>query len=186
MCVQCTGNCIHFRLRNGYSCEIVDVWETWNVSIGGEGLELPTFGLMPNALTIWVIELVQIAVKNIQTRAQQTCSLLVVSVEDSRFIELATIKIIVTTFQVLVAYIGPVYMWGPHLGMAFSADTSAHLGARPSTDTMVNIRTSGLPTFTGYQCLRIFCLLNGAIKITATIARHSQCLIPHAWCDWIQ
>ena len=39
---------------NGCSCESVKVFETENVSTWG-GLEPPTFGFMPNALTYWVI-----------------------------------------------------------------------------------------------------------------------------------
>ena len=44
----------HFRHTNGCSCECVKAFETENASIW-EGLEPPTFGFMPNALTIWVI-----------------------------------------------------------------------------------------------------------------------------------
>ena len=39
---------------NGCSCESVKVFETENVSTW-EGLEPPTSGFMPNALTIWAI-----------------------------------------------------------------------------------------------------------------------------------
>ena len=45
---------IHFQHTNGCSCESVKVFETENVSTWG-GLEPPTFGFMPNALTYWVI-----------------------------------------------------------------------------------------------------------------------------------
>ena len=39
---------------NGYSCEIVNVFETEHVSTWG-GIEPPTFGFMPNVLTCWAI-----------------------------------------------------------------------------------------------------------------------------------
>ena len=48
------GSSIHFRHRNGCFGESVNVFETENVSTWG-GLEPPTFGFMPNALTYWAI-----------------------------------------------------------------------------------------------------------------------------------
>ena len=54
ICLLCAGNSIHFRQTNGCSCESVKAFETENVSTWG-GLEPPTFGFIPNALTIWVI-----------------------------------------------------------------------------------------------------------------------------------
>ena len=48
------GNAIRFRHTNGCSCESIKVFETENLSTWGE-LEPPTFGFMPNALTIWAI-----------------------------------------------------------------------------------------------------------------------------------
>ena len=51
---MCAGNSIHFRHTNGCSWESVKVFETENVSTW-EGLEPPTFGFMPNALTYWAI-----------------------------------------------------------------------------------------------------------------------------------
>ena len=50
----CVANGIHFRHTNGCSCESVKVFETENV-LTWEGLETPTFGFMPNVLTIWAI-----------------------------------------------------------------------------------------------------------------------------------
>ena len=50
--VNCGGKSIHVRHTYGCSFESVKVFETENVSTGGE-LESPTFGLMPNALTYW-------------------------------------------------------------------------------------------------------------------------------------
>ena len=47
-------NSIHFRHTNGCSCESVKDFETENISTSG-GLEPPTFGFMPNALTYWAI-----------------------------------------------------------------------------------------------------------------------------------
>ena len=47
-------NNIHFRHRNGCSYESVKVFETENVSTWG-GLEPPTFGFLPNALTYWAV-----------------------------------------------------------------------------------------------------------------------------------
>ena len=52
--VNCLRNSIHFRYTNGCSCESVKVFETENVSTW-KWLEPPTFGFMPNALTIWAI-----------------------------------------------------------------------------------------------------------------------------------
>ena len=49
------GNSIHFRLTNGCSCESAKVFETENISTWG-GLEPPTFGFMPNALSYWAIK----------------------------------------------------------------------------------------------------------------------------------
>ena len=49
---MCAGNST--RHTYGCSCESVKVFETENVSTW-EGLEPPTFGLMPNALTTWAI-----------------------------------------------------------------------------------------------------------------------------------
>ena len=45
----------HSFSTHGCSCEIVQVFETENVSSSGE-LEPPTFGFMLNSLTIWIIE----------------------------------------------------------------------------------------------------------------------------------
>ena len=47
---MCEGNSIHFRHTNGCSWESVKIFETENISTW-EGLEPPTFGFMPNALT---------------------------------------------------------------------------------------------------------------------------------------
>ena len=49
------GNSIHFQLKDKCSCESVRVFEIENVSTR-EGLELPTFAFMLNALTIWAIK----------------------------------------------------------------------------------------------------------------------------------
>ena len=51
---MCADNSIHFRHTNRCSCETVKVFETKNVSTWG-GLEPPTFGFMPNAVTYWAI-----------------------------------------------------------------------------------------------------------------------------------
>ena len=48
------GNSINFWHTKGCSCESVKVFETENVSTWG-GLQPPTFGFMPNVLTIWFI-----------------------------------------------------------------------------------------------------------------------------------
>ena len=45
---------VHFRPTNGYSYEYVEDLETENISTWG-GLEPPTFGIIPNALTTWVL-----------------------------------------------------------------------------------------------------------------------------------
>ena len=55
MCAGNRGNGIHFRHTNGCSCESVKVFETENVSTWG-GLKPPTFGFMPNALTILALK----------------------------------------------------------------------------------------------------------------------------------
>ena len=48
------GNRTRFRHTSGCFCEGVNIFETKNVSTWG-GLEPPTFGFMPNALTYWAI-----------------------------------------------------------------------------------------------------------------------------------
>ena len=50
-CYLCAGNNINFRLTNGCSYESVEVCETEYISTWGR-LETPTFGFIPNALTI--------------------------------------------------------------------------------------------------------------------------------------
>ena len=47
------GNIVHFRLRNGWSFESVEGFETENAVT--RGLEPTIFRFMPNALTVWAI-----------------------------------------------------------------------------------------------------------------------------------